>query len=74
MTINIERLDESESSILYSKYPGQNSPQGCYLELDPDKHTVCCGIDAEIGNSTPMPVYQNLPRSAPTKHVSVGWW
>ncbi len=47
---------------LFALYPGQSSPQPCYLELDLQAGTLAAGWDDQVGNAVPLPVWQGLVR------------
>ena len=44
---------------LYCAYPGQTSPQDCYVELDPKTGALTASYNGEIGNAVPMLVWHN---------------
>jgi hypothetical protein len=54
-TMKINQVEGTRA--LYLKYPGQSSPQGCFVELDCEKRTLSAGYNPEIGNATPFRVY-----------------
>lgn len=53
--ITITALTEVDELLCH--YPGQTSPQDCFLELDPKEGTVRCGYSGEVGNAVPVAVY-----------------
>ena len=55
MTIAVT-IPESDAE-LYHRYPGQSTPQGVYLELDPETGAMSLGTNYEIGNAVPASVW-----------------
>lgn len=50
-----------DGGAIYCRYPGQHTPQPCYLEIDPERGTVDAGYSREI-NGTPEPVWAGRRR------------
>lgn len=47
----------SVSRLLYRRYPGQTSPQGCYVELDCRTGELSAATNAELGSAVPSAVW-----------------
>lgn len=45
------------SAPLHYRYPGQHSPQGAYLGIDPGRRRAGWGVDTEIGGAVPAGVW-----------------
>jgi hypothetical protein len=58
--MDLHITETKSEDALYKRYPGQQSPQSCYLILDPSHRKLCCDYDGEIGNAVPMDVYHGL--------------
>lgn len=42
---------------LWHRYPRQSAPQGAFVELDPERRTLGCETNPEIGNAVPADVW-----------------
>lgn len=60
MAIKIIRLEDE--TYLHVQYPGQTSPQDCYIELDLEGETLSANYNAEVGNAVPLAVYHGRRR------------
>lgn len=55
MRLKIEKLTEWDA--LFQLYPGQCSPQDCYLELDCETGELSASYDVQVGGGLPPNVY-----------------
>ena len=53
------------SAPLYSKYPGQTSPQSAHMEIDPCAESVRWDYSGEIGNAVPSDVWHGRVLQVP---------
>lgn len=70
MTIQIIKISEDVQDYLHCQYPGQTSPQECYLELDLEEETLTADYDAEIGGAVPFAVWHGRRRRFPIPALS----
>lgn len=54
--LKISRLDESDVTALYRRYPGMPGPQRCLLTLNLDSGSFSAGYDKHRGGQVPEPV------------------
>ena len=51
-----------EGKKLHHQYPGQTSPQPCYVELDCEAENLSADWNGELGNAVPLSVWHGHTR------------
>lgn len=61
----VKIIECTKPAELYRRYPGQTSPQNCYIELDLRNRTLLADYDSEVGGAVPISVYHGFERRYP---------